>query len=172
MSDTMTFTKIFGALCGSLLVFLLIDWAAGAIYLEEGQGGDDGETHQAYVIDTGETQTASKAAGPSFEELYAKADIAKGEKIFGKCKACHKVDGKNAVGPHLDGVVGRPVASVAGYSYDAALKGLGGDWTPDRLQQFLHSPKKFAPGTKMGFAGLPKAQDRADVIAYLASLKH
>ena len=75
------------------------------------------------------------------------------------------------MGPHLDGVVGRPVASIASYSYDAALKDLGGDWTPDRPQQFLHSPKKFAPGTKVGFAGLPKAQDRADVIAYLASLK-
>jgi len=68
-------------------------------------------------------------------------------------------------------VGGQPVAAIASYSYDAALKDLGGDWTPDRPQQFLHSPKKFAPGTKVGFAGLPKAQDRADVIAYLASLK-
>lgn len=171
MSDTMTFTKIFGALCGSLLVFLLIDWAAGAIYLEEGQGGDHGETHQAYVIDTGETKTAEKETGPSFDELYAKADVAKGERIFGKCKACHKINGQNATGPHLNGVVGRKVASVEGFNYDDALKSLGGDWTPDRLQQFLHNPKQFAPGTKMGFAGLPKAEERADVIAYLATLK-
>ncbi|WP_102225953.1 c-type cytochrome [Acidimangrovimonas sediminis] len=166
----MTFTKIFGALCGALLVFLLINWAAGGIYTD-GVNYATGDK-QAYTIDTGEEKpAAAKDAGPTFDELFAKADPAKGEKIFSKCKACHKIDGNNAVGPHLNGVVGRQVASVSDFSYSDALKGLGGEWTPDRIQQFIENPKKYAPGTKMGFAGLSKVADRADVIAFLATQK-
>jgi cytochrome c len=71
------------------------------------------------------------------------------------------------VGPHLDGVVGRPVGSVEGFGYSDAMAGHGGDWTPEALFQFLDSPKEAVPGTKMSFAGLPKPEDRANVIAFL-----
>jgi cytochrome c len=89
--------------------------------------------------------------------------------VFGKCKACHKIDGTNGVGPHLDGVVGRDIASVEGFAYSDALSGLEGTWTPETMEAFLANPKGYAPGTKMTFAGLPKVADRANVIAYLAA---
>ena len=79
--------------------------------------------------------------------------------------------GPNRVGPNLWGVVGRPKGSEAGFDYSAAMKAKGGNWTIDDLNQFLTSPKTFVPGTKMTFAGLPKIQDRADVIGYLQTLK-
>ncbi len=172
MFDTMTMTKIVGAVCGALLIFLFGKWAADAIYTT---GGGHGETAQAYTIDTGteaapETAPDTAAEGPAFADLLAAADAAAGEKVFGKCKACHKIDGNNGTGPHLDGVMGRDVASVAGFGFSAALTGIDGNWTPEALNAFLESPKGFAPGTKMTFAGLPKATDRANVIAYLQGL--
>ena len=85
--------------------------------------------------------------------------------------ATAQVDGANAVGPHLDGVVGRPVASVEGFSYSDGMTAHGGDWTPEQLFAFLANPKKDVPGTKMAFAGLPKPEDRANVIAYLESVQ-
>ena len=98
---------------------------------------------------------------------FSVADAAKGEQVFKKCAACHKLDGNNAVGPHLDAVVGRPVASVEGFSYSDGMHAHGGDWTPEALFAFLANPKKVVSGTKMSFAGLPKPEDRANVIAYL-----
>jgi cytochrome c len=169
MFDTMTMTKVVGAACGSLLVFMLGGWAASALYSTS--GGHGGEATQAYTIDTGaDDATAVVEEGPSFDELYASADSAAGEKVFAKCKACHKVDGSNGTGPHLDGVVDRAKASVAGFGYSDVLVSMAADaWTPANLDAFLLSPKNYAPGTKMSFAGLPKPADRANVIAWLAT---
>lgn len=171
MLDTMTLTKAGGALCGTLLVFLLGNWAAESLY---SMGGGHGEGHeQAYVIDTGEADGHGAAAeeGPSFEELLAQADVGKGEKIFSKCKACHKIEpGANATGPSLYGVVGRNVGSVDGFGYSGKLVAVADVWTPENLNHFLTNPKGFAPGTKMSFAGLKKEADRANVVAYLESL--
>ncbi len=96
-----------------------------------------------------------------------------GAQVFNKCKACHSAtkDGKNKFGPKLWGVVDRAKASVVGYKYSAALSGLGGKWSAADLDAFLNSPKKFAPGTKMPFAGLKKAADRAALIAFLRGPK-
>jgi len=172
MFDTMTMTKIVGGLCGTFLVFLLGNLAAESLYHVGGEAHAGAEAKNAYVIEVAASgEPAAAAPTVDFATVLASADAAKGEKVFSKCKACHKVDGNNATGPHLDGVVGRAVASVAGFNYDDALKGLGGDWTPDHLQQFLTSPKTYAPGTKMSFAGLPKVEDRANLIAYLETLK-
>ncbi len=173
MFDTMTMTKVTGALCGSLLVYMLGGWAAETLYTTHAGGhGEDGEIQQAYVIDTGAgEETAAAEEGPDFATLYASADAAAGEKVFAKCKACHKLDGSNGTGPHLDGVVDRAKASVAGFGYSDVLIGMSAEaWTPENLDGFLHNPKGYAPGTKMSFAGLPKAQDRVDVIAYLATV--
>ncbi len=174
MFDTMTLTKVTGAVCGSLLVYLLGAWAAESLYHTAAEGHGE-EVAQAYSIDTGAEEASAEAPaeeGPDFATVYAAADPAAGEKVFAKCKACHKVDGANATGPHLNGVVDRAKASVAGFSYSEALTAMAGDsWTPENMFNFLHSPKDYAPGTKMSFAGLPKAEDRANVIAYLATLK-
>ena len=171
MFDTMTLTKIGGALCGALLVFLLGNWAAEIVYSTESDGhGDD--VAQAYVIDTGADEEAGGAEeeGPDFATLLASADVDAGSKVFNKCKACHKIDGTNATGPHLDGVVGRAVDAVDGYAYSGALAKVADVWSPENLDGFLERPKGFAPGTKMSFAGLRKAEDRADLVAYLQSL--
>ncbi|MCX8507999.1 MAG: cytochrome c family protein [Rhodobacteraceae bacterium] len=172
MFDTMTVTKAGGALCGAFLIYLLGNWAAEALYNTEPAKTGEEEVAQAYSVDTGEAANAgdAAAAGPDFATVLASADVAKGEKTFGKCKACHKIDGTNSTGPALNGVVGRAIASEAGYSFSDALKALGGNWEPARLNDWLTSPKGYAPGTKMSFAGLPKVEDRANVIAYLQSL--
>lgn len=137
----------------------------------------EGEEDQSTADDAAKPASAdaaaagagAAAAGGGIVEMVAAADPATGEKVFGKCKACHGVEqgGPNKVGPNLWGVVGKPKASAEGFSYSAALKGLGGEWTYEALDQYLENPKAVAPGTKMSFAGLSKPQDRAAVIAYL-----
>src|SRR6056297_2381799 len=168
MFDTMTFTKVLGSFCGALLIFLLGSWAAESLYHT---GGKHGEDHaQGYVIDTGEGDGAEEVAeeGPSFAELYAAADVGKGERVYNKCAACHKLEeGANGTGPYLYGVVGRDVAASQGFSYSGNLIAVNDVWTPEELDAFLANPKGYAPGTTMGFAGLPKAEDRANVIAFL-----
>ena len=173
MFDTMPITKAGGALCGAFLIFLLSKWAAEMLYHTGASGHGGEEMAQAYTIDTGDAGGGAAApadAGPDFATVFASADAGKGEKVFGKCKACHKIDGTNATGPHLDGVVGRAVASVAGFAYSDAMKAHGGNWDPESISHFLENPKKAVPGTKMTFAGLPKLEDRANLIAYLKSL--
>ena len=170
MFDTMTVTKAGGALCGSLLVFMLGGWAASALY-STGGGGHGGEVHQAYVIDTGagEAEVAAEE-GPDFATLYAAADAGAGEKVFAKCRACHKIDGTDGTGPHLNGVVDRAKAAAAGFGYSDALKAMADTaWTPENLNAFLTNPKAYAPGNKMSFAGLPKPADRVNLIAFLAT---
>ena len=104
---------------------------------------------------------------------HAEGDVAKGEKVFRKCKACHDAEAmKNKVGPYLVGVVGRKAASVEGYHYSDAMKAKGAEgvvWDEATLDTYLTKPKDFVPGTKMTFAGLHKEQERLDVIAYLKS---
>jgi cytochrome c len=106
---------------------------------------------------------------------HAAGDAAAGKTVFNKCKACHSdVAGKNGVGPSLFGVVGRPVASEAGYKYSDALTGLKAStpaWDAAALDKWLTKPAEMAKGTKMTFPGLPNQADRENVIAYLATLK-
>jgi cytochrome c len=172
MFDTMRFTKIVGAVCGSLLVFLLTSWAASALFYTGGGHGGHSEA-QAYIIDTGEEDAPAEdvtAGGPSFDELLAVADTAAGERVFAKCRSCHKMDGTDGTGPHLNGVVGRAKAASPGFAYSTALLDMSSDsWTPENLNAFLENPKGYAPGTKMAFAGLPKGDERANLIAWLAT---
>ena len=110
------------------------------------------------------------AAEQPIEFYLAKADQAKGEQTFNKCMACHNADkgGPNQLGPNLWGVVGLPIAEDrGGYAFSDALKKVGGSWNWDNLSQWLTSPRTFAPGTKMTFAGLSNPEDRANVIAFL-----
>ncbi|MCL6679014.1 cytochrome c family protein [Sphingomonas sp. RG327] len=113
------------------------------------------------------------AGGAAAEEpiafYLAKADPAKGEQVFKKCAACHNADkgGANQLGPNLWGVLGEPIGKGRGFPFTDALASKGGNWDWDNLSEWLKSPKSFAPGTKMTFAGLSKPEDRADVIAFL-----
>lgn len=120
-----------------------------------------------------EAVPAPGAAAEGAAPAAVVGDAAKGEKIFAKCKSCHTIDkgGANGIGPNLYGVAGEAVANSAdrgGFAFSDALKAHSSDtWTEANLDKWLTSPKAFADGTKMTFAGLPQAQDRADVIAYL-----
>lgn len=167
MLDTMTLTKATAGVCGALLILLLGKWAAAGIYNSGGHGEE-----QAYVIDTGaEESGAEEVVEVNFEEVLASADVGKGARVFNKCKACHKLeDGANGTGPHLYGVVGRDKAAVDGYGFSDALASMGGAWTPENLNGFLESPRNYAPGTTMGFSGLRDVEDRANLIAYLATI--
>jgi len=166
MFDTMTITKAAAALCGTLLVLLLGKWAAEGIYHTETHG------EASYVIEVEEAEGQEEVAEVSFDELMAAADVGKGAKVFKKCSACHKLeDGDNSTGPYLYGVVGRAVGTADGFSgYSAAMAGFGGDWTDERLDEFLANPKSFVSGTSMSFSGLKKQSDRVNLIAYLDSL--
>ena len=166
MFDTMTLTKIAAGVFGAWLVLLLGKWAGEEIYHADAHG------EASYVIEVADAGGDDGGEEIDFAAVMAEADADSGSKVFRKCAACHKVDGSNAVGPHLDGVVGRDIASVDGFGYSGALTSLEGDWTPDELSAFLESPKGYAPGTTMGFAGLRKVEDRADVIAYLQSVSN
>lgn len=132
------------------------------------------DTAEAAPTETAEAAPASEAA-PAADDLVAMvaaADPAAGQKLFRQCAACHSVDegGGNRVGPALWGVYDRDVATGEGFSYSPALQEIAGNWDVEKLDHYLENPKEFAPGNKMAFAGVRKAEDRAALIAYLHSL--
>ncbi len=104
---------------------------------------------------------------------HAAGDAAKGKTVFQRCAICHRdtKDGGNGLGPNLFGVVGRKAGSVAGFSYSAAMKNSGITWTTDKLEGYIEHPAAVVPGNRMAFAGIGDAGQRADVVAYLATLK-
>jgi cytochrome c len=122
-----------------------------------------------YPIEGVEVEGAGAEAEKPIAFYLQTADAAKGEAVFKKCAACHNADpgGANALGPALFGSMGKPVAGHPGFAYSDALKGVGGTWNWDNMSAWLANPKKFAPGTKMTFAGLSNPQDRADIMLFL-----
>ena len=175
MFNTMSVTKAAGALIGSLLFLMLALWFGSALY-HVGPAGHaaEGEEHpQAYRIpvEDGGAEGGEAAAeeGPDFATLLAAADPAAGERAFGKCRSCHKIDGSDGVGPHLNGIVDRDKGSAAGYSYSPAAQEMAGVWTADNLNSFITNPREYMPGTKMSFAGIRNPEERANLIAYLGT---
>ena len=102
-------------------------------------------------------------------------DTVTGEKIFARCKACHKAEeGRHGVGPSLFGVVGRPVASLPDYEYSEALTAFGESgivWNPERLASYLEDPREVVPGTTMAFVGVPRTEQRDGLVCYLETLR-
>ncbi len=167
----MTMVKVAGGVFGALLVFLLGSWAADGLYTTGGEHVEGAQ--QAYSIEVEEDEASTEAVdeGPDFATMMAAADVAKGAKVFGKCKACHKIEaGVNATGPSLYGVIDRTVGTADGFSFSGKLAAVASTWDAETLFEFLRKPKEFAPGTKMSFSGLKKETDRVNLIAYLATL--
>ncbi len=134
-----------------------------------------------YVVAGAEQGAAAPAVQPAAAKLepiaplLAKADPKRGQQLTKVCSVCHTFNKgePNKIGPNLFGVAGGPIAEDrGGYAFSSALSAdKGQKWDPEKLNAWLDDPQHFAPGTKMTFVGFPKAQDRADVIAYLQSLK-
>ena len=102
----------------------------------------------------------------------AEGDPAKGKKVFKKCAACHAItEGKKKVGPSMFGVWERPAGSVEGYKYSKSMAAAGYNWDEEHLSGFLAAPKKYLPGTKMGFSGIKKEKQLVDLLAYLKTLR-
>jgi cytochrome c len=122
---------------------------------------------QGFVIEGVESSEGGAAvAAVPIATLLATADAAKGEAIFKKCVACHNIA---AGGANVHGVLGKPLAAHAGFSYSDALKTKGGNWTFEAMNEWLANPKKYAPGNKMTFAGLGDPEERAAVLLYINS---
>ena len=115
-----------------------------------------------------ETNSTSSESG-NIMALFASTSAAEGAKVFKKCSACHSIaeGGANKIGPALWGVLGRPAGSVPGYKYSKAMAEYGKNWSFEEMNSFLIKPKDWIKGTKMSFAGLKKAEDRAAVILYM-----
>jgi cytochrome c len=169
--DSFEINKILGAILFTCLVMLALNIAAGAMFspVKPAKPG-----YEVAVEEKPAEGAKPEAAAPQepIEKLLASASVDKGAQSAKKCSACHTFTkgGPNRIGPNLYGVVGRPKASEAGFTYSDAMKKKGGNWSIDDLSEFLTSPRTFVPGTKMTFVGLPKGSERADVIAYLNSL--
>ncbi len=170
MFDTMTMTKAIGALCGTFLVYLLGAWLAEEIYHTGGHGKDHA---QAYVIEVAgaEGEVEEDVEEVPFEVIYASASAEAGEGLWRSCRSCHALEsGVHGTGPALYGVVNRPVAFYDDFNYSGALVAVADVWTPENLNGFLENPRVWAPGTAMGYNGMRSAEDRANLIAYLATI--
>lgn len=169
MFDTMTITKAGGAICAALLVFLLGGWAAESLYNVDTHSEDH---VSGYRIELPDADAPVEEAEPElpFEEVYASASAGDGERLWRQCSACHALNaGQNGVGPYLVGIVDRPKASADGFSYSDALASMDGAWTPENLSNFIANPRTYAPGTAMSYGGMDDIEDRANLIAYLAT---
>ncbi len=170
--DSFEWNKIIGAVLGTAIFIFVVRVVAENIYEPEKP------EKPGYVVEgVTETPAGGGAAAPVAETLpdwgtvLAKADVAAGKTTGAKCEACHDLSAAKTIkiGPPLFGVVDRARASIAGFSYSAAIKGKPGNWTYDELFKFLKSPGAYIPGTKMSFAGISKIDDRINLIAYLRS---
>ena len=164
--------KIFGAVLGTGLLVFALKIVGGGLFHDE-KPEKAGFAIAGATVQNADTKPAADAPVVSLAVLLTKADKDKGMGTAKACLACHSVDkaGANKVGPHLWDVVGRPMGTAEGFAYSEGFKAMGGkNWGYDELNTWLTAPKEFIHGTKMAYAGISKAEDRANVLAYLATL--
>jgi cytochrome c len=169
--DSFELNKILGAILGTCLILLVTSFTADAIFAPKMPAKPGFEIAVKEEASAGKEAAAAAPAEP-IEKLLQTASVEKGQAAAKKCQACHtfaKGD-KNGVGPNLYGIVGDHKGEGRGFNFSAAMKSKGGTWTYDDLNAFITNPKGFVPGTAMGFAGIQKDSERADVIAYLRTL--
>ncbi len=154
--------------------------AAFMIALTAGcSGGAEEESAEAPAAAPETAAPAAAAAAPAPDDTTTltgatlaefTGDAAAGETVFIQCQTCHVTEaGVNRIGPSLAGIVGREAGTVPGFEYTPANANSGITWSPEKLFQYLENPQRIVPGTKMAFAGIPDPQQRADVIAWLAT---
>jgi cytochrome c len=170
--DSFELNKVIGAVLASCIVLLVTSFAANALFappkLEK-----PGFAIAAKETTEGGAKEAAPAPSEPIEKLLQTASVEKGQAAAKVCQTCHtfEKDGPNRVGPNLYGIVGdKKGEGRNGFNFSAGMKGKGGTWTYDDLNTFLTNPKAFVPGTAMGFAGIQKDSQRADVIDYLHTL--
>ena len=171
--DSFEFNKIAGAVLGTALLVLGLKTFSGEIFKTEAPEKPGFLIEVAEAVPAGGDTGAAAEPAASLGALLVKADVAKGQATAKACVACHVFDkgGANKIGPHLWDVVERPMGSIADFSYSEGFKAMGSKpWGYEELNAWLKAPKEYIKGTKMAYAGISKAQDRANVIAYLASL--
>jgi cytochrome c len=168
--DSFELNKILGAILGTCLILLVTSFTASAIFAPDKPEKPGFEI--AVKEEAAGGEKAAVAAPEPIEKLLQTASVQKGEQAAKKCAACHDFTkgGPNKVGPNLFGIVGDKKGEGRGFNFSAAMKAKGGTWSIDDLNQFIDNPKGFVPGTAMGFAGIQKGSERADVLAYLNSL--
>lgn len=169
MSD-LTFNKIAGAVLLTALSIAGLKELSSAVFSNE---PPEKPGYAIEVADAGGGEGGAVAdVPPDWGTVLPVADVAAGEAVFQKCKSCHNADngGANGTGPNLWGVVGRKPGSHGGFAYSAAMTEFGGKqpiWDYEHMYEFVKAPQKYISGTRMGFIGLKKPEDRINLIAYL-----
>jgi cytochrome c len=168
--DSWEWNKIAGAVLGTLILLLVVDFATEAMFEVEKPAKE--AYHVEGVVETASTGGPAapvEEALPDFGTVLPAADVTAGKAVSAKCEQCHDFakGGPNKIGPGLWDLIGRPRATHPGFGYSSAMNSDHAPWTYEQLFRFIKSPQAVVPGTKMSFGGIRNAQDRVNLLAYL-----